>query len=80
MNTLFKLMTDKIGKDGLCPIFIRSKHNGKGFKYFTGEKCKSEDWDSEKLRIKRSCKDYKRINEFLEKIGSGSAYICNIIN
>ena len=37
MKTNFKLMTDKIGKDGLCPIFVRSRHNGKEFKFFTGE-------------------------------------------
>jgi integrase/recombinase XerD len=68
MKTNFKLMTDKIGKDGLCPIFVRSKHNGKELKYFTGEKCRLEEWDIDSQKVKRINKNYKNINECLDKI------------
>ena len=68
MKTNFKLMTDKIGKDGLCPIFVRSRHNGKEFKFFTGEKCKIEDWDLDSQKIKRTNKNYKNLNECLDKV------------
>ena len=66
MKINLKLLTDKKDLHGLCPIFIRSKLGGKEFKYFTGEKCKPEDWDNGKVR--RSDKNYKRINECLDKV------------
>lgn len=68
MKTNFKLMTDKIGKNGLCPIFVSSRHNGREFKFFTGEKCKTEDWDLDSQKIKRTNKNYKNINECLDKV------------
>ena len=66
MKINFKLFTSKIDQGGLSPIFIRSKLNGKEFVYYTGEKCKSEDWENE--RVKRSDKNYKKINECLDKV------------
>jgi hypothetical protein len=39
-------MMDKVDRFGLCPVFIRSKLNGKELKYFTGEKCLPDDFDS----------------------------------
>lgn len=83
MKIHFKLLIDKIDKEGQCPIFIRSKLNGKEFKYFTGEKCNSKDWDTEKSRIKRSDKNYKKNNECLDKIErdiENYLHLCKISN
>ena len=66
MKINFKLFTAKIDQGGLCPIFIRSKLNGRGFVYYTGEKCKPEDWEDE--RVRRTDKNYKNINECLDKV------------
>jgi Arm DNA-binding domain len=68
MNIKFTIRKDRVGKDGLCMIFIRCNHNSKEFKYLTGENCKIEDWDEGSQKVKRTNKNYKNINECLDKI------------
>ena len=68
MKVNYKLLIDKADKNGLCPLFVRSKLSGVEFKYFTGEKCLPKDWDAEKQQVKRSCSTYRNINECLNKI------------
>ncbi len=70
MNVKFQLIENKKDSNGLCPIFLRYFYSGNDFRYFTGEKCKSSDWDSDKMKCKRSHDGWQMVNERLSKLRS----------
>jgi integrase/recombinase XerD len=70
MKINYKLLTDKIDEHGMCPVFIRSSLYSQPFKYFTGEKCKISDWDSVKMKFKRSHPNYQKANEIISKLNT----------
>lgn len=82
MNLTFRLIEEKADKSGLCPVFVDFTYSGKRLRYFTGEKCKPSDWDSKKMKFKRSFDGYLSANDFLENLSAKlhSAYRSFISN
>lgn len=70
MNIKFQLIESKQDSNGLCPVFLRYFYSGSDLRYFTGEKCKLTDWDSDKMKFKRSHEGWQNANERLSKLRS----------
>jgi hypothetical protein len=70
MNIKFQLIEYKQDSNGLCPVFLRYFYSGSDLRYFTGEKCKLTDWDSDKMKFKRSHDGWQHANERLSKLRS----------
>ena len=70
MKIRFQLIESKQDVNGLCPVFMRYFYSGNDFRYFTGEKCKSSDWDIDKMKFKRSYEGWQMSNERLSKLSS----------
>ena len=66
----FQLIESKQDSNGLCPVFLRYFYSGSDLRYFTGEKCKSSDWDIDKMKLKRSHEGWQNANERLSKLRS----------
>ena len=70
MKIKFQLIESKQDANGLCPVFLRYFYSGSDLRYFTGEKCKSSDWDIDKMKFKRSHEGWQNANERLSKLRS----------
>ena len=70
MKIRFQLIESKQDAKGLCPVFLRYFYAGSDLRYFTGEKCKSTEWDIDKMKFKRSHEGWQNANERLSKLRS----------
>ena len=67
MNEIrYYLKSSKIDKSGRVPVYLIFQHNAQQFEYYTREKCKSEQWDADKMKFRRSMPGYQEANELLE--------------
>ena len=67
MKIKFQLIESKQDANGLCPVFLRYFYSGSDLRYFTGEKCRSSDWDIDKMKFKRSHEGWQNASERLSK-------------
>jgi integrase/recombinase XerD len=70
MKIMFRALENKIDKSGLCPVFLDCSYSGKRLRYFTGEKCEVKDWDSKKMRFRRSFDGWLSANDLLDSLES----------
>lgn len=62
----FTLSESRKNKVGQCPIYLRFYHSNTELVYPTGERCLPEQWDSDKMKFRRSLPGYQQANEFLQ--------------
>lgn len=62
----FKLVTEKQDQEGKMPIYLFFNYSTYQFRYFTKEKVKPKDWDTAKMRFKRSYPGFQQANEYLD--------------
>jgi site-specific recombinase XerD len=67
MNEIrYYLKSAKIDKAGKIPVYLIFQHSGTQFEFYTKEKCLPAQWDTDKMRFRRSMPGYQQANEFLE--------------
>lgn len=70
MEISFRIDKYHVDKSGLCPVFVDCNYNGLRLKFSIGLKSSEKDWDSTKMKFRRSYFDYLSGNLVLENIES----------
>ncbi len=69
MNEIrYKLKLSKLDKAGRAPVFLYFAYDGQELWYFTKEKCKPDQRDTDKQKFRRSMPGYQEANEGLGRL------------
>lgn len=68
MRARFYIIKKLLDKDGTAPIYINIHHRGHRLRYYTGERIKPIDWNTDKQRAKPSYLGSVSMNDLLDML------------
>lgn len=66
MRARFYLIKKLVDSEGAAPIYINIHHRSHRLRYYTGERVKQDDWNTEKQRAKSSYIGHATLNDLLD--------------